>query len=120
MIEAKDISGVPEDLANHVIAAAVAIAPCIDGFVEGDPRRARALSVLRSVAKFARGRGSATVKSQRAGSAQVDYGSSGSWFSQDDRDALGALCAGVEAPAGLPVGVFPAGGVVSRVWPEVP
>lgn len=122
MIEASDLPGVPGDLANQVISAAVAIAPCIDSFpkdLEGDPRRERAVSVLRGVAKFARSRGSATVKAQRAGSASVDYGDSGSWFSDDDRNSLAALCAGCKSPAGLPVGRFPKPGVVSRVWPEV-
>lgn len=135
MIEASDLVGVPADLANRVIAAAVAIAPCIDSLPRPvvtppeepdgepvtvtDPRWSRMLAILKGVAGAARGRASATIRSQRAGSAAVDYGDSGSWFSADDVSSLLALCSAGSAPAGLPVGRFPRpGSGLSRVWPE--
>lgn len=121
MIETGDLPGVPDDLANRVIAAAVAIAPCIDSLpknVEGDPRRVRAIAILKGVAGHAASRLSANVKSQRVGSAAVDYGDASSWFSDDDSNALRALCASTGAPAGLPVGKFPEPGVIAGAWPE--
>lgn len=121
MLKAEDLAGVDAGVATRVIATAVSIAPCLDSLAVDDPRRARALAVLRAVAAHGAQRGSATVRGQRVGSAGVDYQGVGSWFSDDDRAALEAIEASVKASrSGLPVGRFPAHGLVAAVWPEVP
>lgn len=115
MITADDLTGVDENLARRILAVARFIAPGID-LLDGEPLM-DAIAILLGVAAEAKARGSRLVKAQRIGPASVDY-QAGSWFSDDDRWALRALC-GVPATSGHPVGSFPKPArVFSRLWPE--
>ncbi len=115
-ITAADI-GSDEDLAREVLIIARDIAPCIDSFADGSEEQKNALAVIRRVYKNIVGRGPTFVKSQRIGTASVDYGEVRSAFDGNPRRALRALCAAV-APAGHSVGSFPMERPVGRVWPE--
>lgn len=116
MIAATDLPGVDANLARRIIAVARFIAPCLDSLV--DEPRLDAIALLVGVAAEAKARGSRLVKSQRVGPASVDYSTAGSWFSDDDKSALRALC-GVSATGGHPIGAFPKPSrAYSRLWPE--
>lgn len=127
MLKAADLNGVPDDLALEVIAQAVTVAPCLDKLPDADAEgdlaeyRKRALAVLRRVAGYAHRRGDTLVRSQRVGSAGVDYGMVGTAFSPDAISALQGICRMLCAsPVGNgPVGSFPKPGVVHGVWPEL-
>lgn len=115
MIFADDLAGVDENLARRILAVARFIAPGLD-HLDGEPRN-DAIAILLGVAAEAKARGSRLVKAQRVGPASVDY-QAGSWFADDDRNALRALCA-APATTGHPVGSFPKPArVFSRLWPE--
>lgn len=115
MITISDLTGVEQQLALRILAVARTIAPL--DTLEGSARD-EAIAILRGVADEARGRGSRLVKSQRIGTASVDYSAAESWFSTDDRAALRALVGAVDSGAGLPVGQFPTSRLVGRLWPE--
>jgi len=127
MLKAADLPNIDSDLARALIAHAVSEAPCLDqlpaaGGADEDlaEYRERALSVLRQVAKAAAKRGDLLVRSQRVGSAGVDYGRIGTAFSDDHMSALLAICTALcgAGPAEIPRGSFPRPGLVTGVWPE--
>jgi hypothetical protein len=113
-----DLPGIDEALARRVIAVARSIAPCLDS-LEGEAKQ-DAIAILGSLASEARVRGPRGVKAQRTASSSVDYSSVDTWFSEDDRGALRALCAAATAAAttGGPIGQFPKPGIVAKMWPE--
>jgi hypothetical protein len=112
-----DELGVDETLALRVIATARTIAP-IDTDLSSDAR-AEVVAILTGVVQEAAGRGSRNVTAQRVGPASVNYGPSTSWFTDDDKAALRALCNVGSASGGSPVGSFPApSGALTRMWPE--
>lgn len=117
-ITADDLGIADKELARRVLAQALTIAPCLLSL--DAESRDLALAVLRSVAAEAAGRGNRHVVSQSVGTARVSYGSASSWFSDDDRAALRALCPGASvASSGHPVGSFPRPArVLKAVWPE--
>lgn len=115
-ITPEDLDGFSEDLARRVLVVARSIAPCLDNLI--GERRAEAIAILKGVAQGAQLRADRSVQSQGVGSARVTYGPTSSWFFQDDRDALKALCPAVDT-SGHPVGRFPAPDkMLSRIWPE--
>lgn len=114
MIDKSDLTGVEETLALRVIATARTIAPCLNT-LEGDDRLT-AIAILRGVAAEAKSRGARHVRGQAVGPARVDYGPAESWFFADDRASLRALCGA--AASGGPIGSFPTGSLVARLWPE--
>lgn len=121
MIEPAEL-GVDEALALRVLGVARSFAPLLDRIGdEATPEATRdretAVAILQGVAAEARDRGSRLVKAQRIGPAGVDY-EVGSWFSDDDRAALIALCAKPTATSSGPLGHFPKPGITSRLWPE--
>lgn len=116
MITVSDLAGVENQLALRILAVARTIAPL--DTLEADSARDEAIAILRGVADEARARGSRLVKSQRAGTASVDYSAAESWFSADDRAALRALCGGSSGSSSGPVGQFPTSRLVGRLWPE--
>lgn len=119
-IDALDLKVPDKVLARRVLAHARVIAPCLPS-LDGDARE-DAIAILEGVAREAMARGSRLVTSQSVGSARVSYGSASSWFTDDDRDALRALCpaaATVSAATGHPVGAFPRPtALYKHVWPE--
>lgn len=114
MIAAEDITGVDATLARRVIVHARSIAPCLES-LDGDMKK-DAVALLTGVAAEAAARGARHVRAQRIGPASVDYGPASSWFTDDDRRALRALCGA--AAGGLPLGSFPRPGIIGRLWPE--
>lgn len=116
MVEISDLTGVEDRLARRILAVARTIAP-LETLEKGSDSWDEAIAVLLGVADEARARGSRLVKSQRVGTASVDYSAAESWFSSDDRAALRALCGGPASQPG-PVGSFPASRLVTRLWPE--
>lgn len=127
MLKADDLPGISEDLALALIAYAVTEAPCLDRLPaedSGDEElveyRKRALAVLHRVARAAAKRGDLLVRSQRVGSAGVDYGAVGTAFGEDHLAALRGICASLcsAKPTSLPVGSFPRPGIVTGLWPE--
>lgn len=116
MIQPSDLEGVPETTARRVLATARSIAPCI-ATIEGEPRL-DAIAILQALAADGISRGSRHVRSQRVGPAGVEYRDVGSWFSEDDKSALRALCSITGSPRD-PSGSFPAASrTVSELWPE--
>jgi len=124
VIDAQDLTGIDTDLALRVLGIARSFAPGIDligsdGEAAGNRDRLTAIAILKGVAVEARSRGSRLVKGQRIGPAGVDYRDAGSWFSDEDKDALRALAsAGAAASTGGPVGYFPKPGRIGQLWPE--
>lgn len=117
MIAPSDLTGIDADLARRIIATARSIAPCLDTLV--DEPRLDAIAILRGVASEGAARGSRLIKSQSVITARVEY-NPGTWWSDDDRGALRALCSATSSDsAGHPVGSFPkTSRVVARMWPE--
>ncbi|WEK60507.1 MAG: hypothetical protein P0Y60_14495 [Candidatus Microbacterium colombiense] len=112
-----DEIGTDEDLAREVLVIARDIAPCIFAFAAESDDRENALAILRRVYKHIFGRGETYVKSQRVGSAGVDYRDIASAFDGQPRRALRALCAGPQT-SGHSAGSFPAERPIARLWPE--
>lgn len=114
--------GVPDQtLARRILVyARTVIAPRLDE-LEGNSRE-DAIAILTGVAREAQARGPRGITSQGVGSASVRYESTSTWFTEDDRQSLRALCArelaGIAA-SGHPIGVFPKPPrVFKAVWPE--
>lgn len=116
MITPDDIPGVGEDVARRIIVAARSIAPCIDSFPDGSEDQKNVIAILRGVAAEVPTPGSRRVRSQRIGSASVDYWNAETWM-PEDRSALRSLCAAAPT-GGNPAGSFPTERVFDRVWPE--
>ncbi|QZY52918.1 hypothetical protein [Leucobacter tenebrionis] len=112
-----DMVGTDEDLAREVLLVARGIAPCISSFADGSEEQKDAIAILRRVYKDITARGLRFVKSQRIGSAAVDYGAITSAFDGDPTRALRALCSSTNGQ-GLSLGSFPKERPVSRIWPE--
>lgn len=115
-INPEDIS-TDEDLAREVLAEARAIAPCIFSFDEASEEWKTAVSILKRVSADVAARGSRMVRSQRIGSAAVDYATVRSAFDGSPSRGLRALC-NAGAGAALPRGSFPRERPISRLWPE--
>lgn len=113
-----DQIGDDEDLAREVIIVAKDIAPCISSFADDSEEQKDALAVLRRVYKDIAGRGNRLVKSQRIGSAAVDYGTVESAFAGQPRRALRALCAAGDATPGTSRASFPTERPLAKMWPE--
>ncbi len=114
MIGPNDLGPIDQNLARRIIAVARSIAPGIDS-LDGEAF-SDAVAILQGVATEIRVRGPRGVKSQRIAAGAVEYTSSDSWFSDDDRSALRALCA---AASFGPIGQFPKPSkAVARMWPE--
>lgn len=111
--------GPDEDLAREILVVARDIAPCISSLAEGSEEQKDAVAILKRVYKTLVARGSQMVKSQRIGSASVEYADVESAFDGQPRRALRALCAASGGSrAGHSVGSFPQTRPISRVWPE--
>ncbi|CED90264.1 hypothetical protein [Actinomyces succiniciruminis] len=120
-IQPSELGVADQTLARRVLAHAQVIAPCLHSL--DDAARLDALAILQGVAAEAQARGLRSVASQSVGTARVTYGSAASWFTDDDRAALRALCAQASrssvASSGHPVGSFPAPSRDLRaIWPE--
>lgn len=116
MIEPSDLPGVDSTLALRIIGQARATAPCIMTMPDGNDRTT-VIAILQGVATVAAQRGSLLIKAQRVGPAAVDYRDVSSYFSEDDRNTLRALCA-TPSTSRDPIGSFPQPGITSRMWPE--
>lgn len=112
-----DLIGADEDLAREVLVIARSIAPCLSTLSEESEEGKNAIAILKRVFKEVTARGLRSVKSQRIGSAAVEYTSVSSAFDGDPRTALRALCAAASG-GGMPRGSFPADRPISRLWPE--
>jgi hypothetical protein len=116
MFTPEDLTGVDENVARRIIVAARSIAPCIDSFADGSEEKKNAIAILLGVAGDLPTSGSRRVKSQRIGSAAVEYWNANTWL-EEDRDALRSLCPSATS-LGLPRGSFPKVSVISNTWPE--
>lgn len=112
-----DLISMDEDLAREVLAEARAIAPCIFSLAENTEEWLTAVSILKRVCTDVAARGSRMVRSQRIGSAAVDYATVRSAFDGSPSRGLRALC-NAGAGRGLPRGSFPTERPVGRLWPE--
>lgn len=106
-----------EDLAREVLAEARSIAPCIFSLDETSEEWMTAVAILKRVCADVAARGSRMVRSQRIGSASVDYAIVRSAFDGSPSRGLRALC-GAGAGGALPRGSFPKERPISRLWPE--
>lgn len=105
-----------ETLARRVLSVARSIAPNIDS-LDSDAT-ADATAILNGIATEAAARGIRSVDTNKVGTALVKYASPSSWFTEDDRAALRAICK-VVATSGHPIGDFPPPDRAYRgVWPE--
>lgn len=118
MITPDDIPDVTEDVARRIIVAARFIAPCIDSFPDDSEQRKDAIAILRGVAQEVPAPGSRRVRSQRIGSAAVDYWDATTWL-PEDRESLRSLCSAART-AGQPIGSFPESLPLRHLWPEGP
>lgn len=116
----EDLTGVDVGLARRIISTARSIAPSLHS-LDGEDRE-DALAILVGVAAEAEARGARFVASQAVGSGSMSYtqASSLSWFTDDDRAGLRAICLSASMlGGGHPVGRFPkATKVFKQVWPE--
>ena len=115
MIAAEDLTGVDRSVALRVLAEARTIAPCLDS-LEGEDQQT-AVAILTGVAAEVPTPGSRRVRSRSRNGTSVTLDPYRSAFTGGDIVSLRALCGDTTA-AGAPVGSFPAGGTVGRVWPE--
>lgn len=116
MFSPDDITGVDRKVAIRLIAVARSIAPCLDS-LEGEAWVA-AVAIIEGVAAELPTSGSRRVRSQSRNGTSVSWDASASAFSQDDRDALRALCgAASSASASAPVGSFPESTITRNIWP---
>lgn len=116
MINWDDLKGVTEDVARRVLVRARSIAPGVD-LLEGEPKK-NALAILRGVAAEIPDPGSRRVRKLSRNGTSMDFDPVGDAFTAQDIADLRALCAASPTPVGLPVGSFPKGRPVGRVWPE--
>jgi hypothetical protein len=117
VIDATEL-GVDEDTALQVLATARTIAPTIHDVVDAQSR-AELVAILRGVAKDAARRGSLLVRGQRMGPGGVDYTDATSWFTDDTRATLRAICRSASITSSGPVGHFPKPSTVTtNMWPE--
>lgn len=112
-----DEIGADEDLAREVLIVALDIAPCLASLPDDSEAKKNAIAILRRVYRDNETRGSRMVKSQRIGSAAVEYADIQSGFAGQPTRALRALC-GSAGSAGSPRGSFPNERPVQRLWPE--
>ena len=112
-----DLTGVDGKVALRLIAVARSIAPCLDTLA-GDAKE-QAAAILEGVAAELPQAGSRRARSQSRNGTSVTWDAYGSAFTDDDRDALRALC-GVSglASAGSPAGSFPPSTITTRIWPS--
>lgn len=113
-----DQVGTDEDLAREVLIVAKDIAPCIASFADDSEEAKNVIAILRRVYKDIAGRGNRLVKSQRIGSASVDYGTTESAFAGQPRRALRALCATALNSQGTSRASFPTDHALAKMWPE--
>lgn len=107
--------GSDENTARRILVLAADIAPCLHNLV--DEARKNAIAILVTVYAETKARGARNVRSQGVASARVDYDVAGS-FRDEDKTALRALCGATMTTSGHPVGHFPKGRPISRLWPE--
>lgn len=116
-----DIIGSDEDLAREVLVVAKAIAPCLSTLDKDTEHGKDASAILRRVYRTLAQRGSELVKSQRIGSAAVEYRDVESAFQGQPTRALRALCDAVQAAQatrGASRGSFPTERPLANLWPE--
>lgn len=117
MITANDLDIPDKALAARIMAQARAIAPCISSLT-GDAKD-EAIALLQAIARDAASGGARGVASRQVGTARLSYRDVTSWFTDDDRAALRALCAAPGSGTGHPVGAFPAPArAYKAIWPE--
>jgi len=117
VIDATELQ-VDEDTALRVLATARTIAPTIHDVVDTQSRN-ELVAVLRGVAKDAAARGSLLVRGQRMGPGGVDYTDATSWFTDDVRATLRAICRSASITTAGPIAHFPkASPVTTNLWPE--
>ncbi|PPF18271.1 hypothetical protein C5B92_07080 [Rathayibacter sp. AY1A4] len=105
-----------EDLGRRVLAYARTIAPCL-GTLDGETEQGKdAIALLKSIAKSVPDPEMSRVRSMNRNGTSMSFDVA-SAFSSDDRAALRYLCSGSAAAVG-PIGSFPKGGHVAKVWPE--
>ena len=114
-MDALDLVGVDPQVALRVLAEARTIAPSLDS-LEGAAWES-AVAILVAVAAEVPTAGSRRVRSQSRNGTAVSLDPYVSAFTAGDRAALRALCGDSVTP-GAPVGSFPVGGTVERLWPE--
>lgn len=116
MITHSDLGSGDEDRARRVLARARSFAPCIDQLDAGSEDGKTAIAILKGVLAELPAAGSRRTRSmsRNGSSISLDVGSA---FSDDDVESLRALCRS-SAPPGLPVGSFPAPGLIGSLWPE--
>ena len=114
-MDALDLVDVDPQVALRVLAEARTIAPSLDS-LEGAAWES-AVAILVAVAAEVPTAGSRRVRSQSRNGTAVSLDAYVSAFTAGDRAALRALCGDSVTP-GAPVGSFPVGGTVERVWPE--
>lgn len=110
--------GVDEDLGRRIMVRARIIAPCIDSFPDDSQSKKDAIAILKGVIAELPDTGSRRARSlSRNGTAMTfDIGAA---FTDEDRSDLASLCGAAPAPLpGLPMGSFPAGSRLDKVWPE--
>ncbi|APZ81758.1 hypothetical protein NCPPB3778_8 [Rathayibacter phage NCPPB3778] len=118
MISHSDV-GPDEFLARQILVLAKSIAPCLSSIDDTSEEAADAVSILRRVYSNATQRGPGYIKSQRIGSASVEYGDLSSMFDSDSRAALKAVCSQWQTnAAGLSMGAFPLERPIAQIWPE--
>lgn len=114
-ITADEFSGSDENGRRRLIAIARSIAPGIDALT--GKAKQEAIAILASAAAELPAAGSRRTKAMSRNGSSVTYADAGSAFTDEDRDALRALCATGVVDAG-PRGSFPTDRPLSRLWPE--
>jgi hypothetical protein len=105
-----------EDLGRRVLAYARTIAPCLAALDAETDQGKDAIALLKGVAQAVPDPDMSRVRSMSRNGTSMSFDVS-SAFSPDDRIALRQLCSASGAAVG-PVGSFPKGGHIAKVWPE--
>jgi hypothetical protein len=116
VITPADIGG-DEDTARRILVRARSIAPCINSFAEGSEEKKDAVAILKGVLAELPATGSKRTKSMSRNGTSLSFEQIASAFDADSITELRSLC-NAEPQASLPLGSFPEGNALGRVWPE--
>jgi hypothetical protein len=114
-ITKEELAPLSTETALRILGYAWNVAP-LDQIVDGDDK-ATAIAILKAAAAELPAAGERRTRSLSRNGTSMSFDAVTGPFSTDDWATLRRL-AGVSGASGLPVGSFPVGGEIGRVWPE--
>ncbi|WP_194385180.1 hypothetical protein [Microbacterium luteum] len=108
--------GSDEPKARRVLARARVIAPCIFTLPAGSEEWKDGQAILQAVFAEVPKTGTRRTRTLSRNGTSMSFEASG-MFTIDEIESLRGLCTPPPVATGAPVGSFPTGGVVNRLWP---